>query len=401
MKEDYVTINPIPHAWSTRMTIPELAVQASGKGLTEGMSAASAYAEMAERLSAGLQNLEVPPYKQFYGTAAKVKNMFDTFDYLHGHIQEHQDAIPNAIRVEDLLGHVGHLKQSDFDFIKNYSEFTSHWVDGYSLLNDRQVKVPLMLVRWISATNGLASGNTIEEAILHGSYECIERYTKIKAVKDKLLLPTIKYESIKVPYLKEILDSLYSNGVEFIIKNMSMDLDVFVTGVMFINHNVPSNCLERYSIKVGCAQDTEEALARCLIERCQGTHPKEEARFPTQIDPDTNDYLSIFFNGLSSKSLEFMKSGHIVDSHYGSYNDTWSELAAIKKTCETLSTDLIVVDQTHPVLQFPTVRVIMPGVSDSMRYWGEERLTKEMISDTSKEDKKRDELTIKMMRSFM
>jgi len=307
LREVFTTINPLTDVYSTQLSIPQLDIHANGKGLSEPLSIASAYAEMAERISAGLANLEQLPFQQWYGEDSRIKNGFDTFTYLPGYEREWQDAIPNAIRVEDLLGHVKRLKQSDFNFIKNESELTSHWVDGYSLLNDRRVKVPLMLVRWISATNGLASGNTMEEAILHGAYECIERYAAIKAIRDRMTFPTITYESVKTHYLKSILNELHSSGVEVHIKNMSMELNTFITGVMFVNHNVPKNSLEHHSFKVGVAGNTDEALARCLLERCQGQHPKDEV--PTPKTMADNDYMPIFFKGLRTKPLEFMKIG--------------------------------------------------------------------------------------------
>jgi len=95
-----------------------------------------------------------------------------------------------------------------------------------------------------------------------------------------------------------------------------------------------------------------------------------------------------------------MKLGTQINFERGDSLNTGTELTLLKSTCESLDTDLIVVDQTHPVLQFPTVRVIMPGISDSMRYWSEKSLTKEMISNTSKEDNRRDTMVIKLMRSF-
>lgn len=401
LDEEFTIAHHFPNAYSTHMRISDLGVFSNGKGLSEELSVASAYGEMVERLSAGLQNFEQQPFKQYYGLDSIIKSRFDTYQYLPGYVCEHEDAIPNAIRVEDLLGHLKHLKKADLEFIRDESELTRHWVDGYSLLNDRQVKVPLMLVRWISATNGLASGNTMEEAILHGSYECIERYATIKAVRDKMIFPTIIYDTINVDYLKELMNTLYQSGVEFHIKEMSMDLSMYITGVVFINHNVPEDCLEHMSIKVGCASDTEEALARCFTERLQGANPVQEGMAPTYITPEMKeDYLPIFFKGYSPKPLEMMKLGTQINFERGDSLNTGTELTLLKSTCESLDTDLIVVDQTHPVLQFPTVRVIMPGISDSMRYWSEKSLTKEMISNTSKEDNRRDTMVIKLMRSF-
>ncbi|MDW7725968.1 MAG: YcaO-related McrA-glycine thioamidation protein [Candidatus Methanoperedens sp.] len=60
------------------------------------------------------------------------------------------------------------------------------WVSGYDLMNDMEVMVPANAVfhpynplngsqLFRSNTNGLASGNTIEEAVLHGLLEVIER----------------------------------------------------------------------------------------------------------------------------------------------------------------------------------------------------------------------------------
>jgi len=72
----------------------------------------------------------------------------------------------------------------------------------------------------------------------------------------------------------------------------------------------------------------------------------------------------------------------------------------VKSTVRSLKTDLIVIDQTHPVLDFPTVRVIMPGISDVLRYWDPDKLTKEMLADTSKEDKTKDRLVIEVIKSF-
>lgn len=68
-----------------------------------------------------------------------------------------------------------------------FSEFTKlEWVMGHDIMNDIEVFVPANAVfhpydprngvkLFRSNTNGLASGNTIEEAVLHGLLEVIER----------------------------------------------------------------------------------------------------------------------------------------------------------------------------------------------------------------------------------
>lgn len=82
------------------------------------------------------------------------------------------------------------------------------WGAGWDLLNDRPVLVPLAMVMcpyygpgqgiWTCSSNGLAAGNTIEEAVCHALAELIER--------DAFTLATVA--SQLVPRVRELIDAL-------------------------------------------------------------------------------------------------------------------------------------------------------------------------------------------------
>jgi ribosomal protein S12 methylthiotransferase accessory factor len=73
----------------------------------------------------------------------------------------------------------------------------SHWVDGYSVMQDKTVKVPINFIAYINASNGMAAGNTIEEALIQASCEVFERYTQIQIIKPEKVVPTVDKSTLE------------------------------------------------------------------------------------------------------------------------------------------------------------------------------------------------------------
>ncbi|MGI8882152.1 MAG: YcaO-like family protein [Jatrophihabitans sp.] len=77
------------------------------------------------------------------------------------------------------------------------------WVEGWDLLNDRRALIPLALILapylgpgediWYCSSNGLASGNNPEEAVVHGLAELIERDAYTIAAVRAQLVPRVRY----------------------------------------------------------------------------------------------------------------------------------------------------------------------------------------------------------------
>ena len=127
----------------------------AGKGTTESEARVSVIMEAVERFSAEVKNF-------------KERFLFDSY--------EHLSADNGAVNPTDLIL-PGFLS----------SDTKIEWYSGWDLLNDEEVLVPANAVfhpyspvrgSWQlfrSNTNGLASGNVMEEAIFHGLMEVIER----------------------------------------------------------------------------------------------------------------------------------------------------------------------------------------------------------------------------------
>ncbi len=77
--------------------------------------------------------------------------------------------------------------------------------------------------------------------------------------------------------------------------------------------------------------------------------------------------------------------------------DVLSEIEEIKNICRRLNTDCILLNQTHPILNFPVVRVIIPRVSDFLPFLSQDILVSEATKPSTTW---RGERFINIMQSF-
>ncbi len=134
----------------------------NGKGATVEESRISAIMEGVERYSSELHDRKVhlAPYQEMFA---------------HGQVLDPKDLIlPKEAEVDRLMP----------------------WIEGYDIANDQQIIVPAHAVfhplppnyrgPFRTNTNGLASGNTFEEAVFHALSEVIERdaWSLVEACRD-------------------------------------------------------------------------------------------------------------------------------------------------------------------------------------------------------------------------
>ena len=381
------------------LTIPLLRAFSNGKGITKLMAEVSAYAEMVERISAGLETgLNIEPYIQLYSHQSEILQKFNTYKYVKGYKWTHQDNIPSVIRVEDLLKNETFEKE-DFKFLKMRSELLRHWIPGKSLITEKEIFIPPMFIKWISATNGLASGNTIEEATLHACYEIFERSALISFLRDpSYTAPTIDNASIENKIIKNLIKFFEDYNFDIEIKDISLN-GIFPTyTVLFFNKNISPNFIMHSTIKAGASFNNETAIIRCFTERLQGTDIKQEkAEWTLQ---DTNDYLPLFFKGICPINLDKYHSKKKITFVPHKENNLTSAINKCIGIAKLMKTDIVVVDHTHPVLDFPTVRVIMPGLSDFIKWWDPKKVTRNFLGNYNSERENYQDKLFKVINSF-
>jgi ribosomal protein S12 methylthiotransferase accessory factor len=356
------TVSPDLH-WAA-MFLEGLEFRSMGKGTTMECARAGALAEGAEWLAARATG------------------------NLPGYTWGREEDFPNAVRFSDLLGHVSNASPALLRRLRTLDE-AGHWVDGFSLVNQATVKVPLEFVRLINGPSGKASGNTIEEAVIHAANEIFERRAHITVLRNRLVMPTIDPATIKIPVLLRQIEFLRSKGIEFTIKDLSFGGVLPCIAVYFRDTTVPPDFQFHHFFKVGASFDREEALIRTFTEYTQGRKAHEfidlsapdasrqlaslldhDFRRIATLGNDCDNFMSAFMFGMVPyRSAAFLLEGETVPFDSGTrHADCLGDLQEATDTFDALGLDVIAIDLTDPDIGFPVVQLVVPGYSDVLPY---------------------------------
>jgi ribosomal protein S12 methylthiotransferase accessory factor YcaO len=352
------------HLHWTAMFIEGLDFRSMGKGVTLECSTAGALAEGAEWLASR-----------------------ETGD-LPGYLGAREPDVPNALPIESLVSHVAPATPPVIERIRALDD-AYHWVDAWSLIEQRTLKAPLEYVRLIGGPNGKATGNCLEEAILHATHEIFERRAHITVLRNSMVVPTIDFATIENPIVRQQMEFLRTRGIEVILKDLSFGGVLPCLGAYFVDHNIPEDYQFRHFFKVGASFDREEALLRVFTEYVQGRRRHEfiipnsddrEGQLARLLDhdfrslrtqgDDCDNFLSSFMFGfVPYRNADFMREGEVIAFEKGRrYSDCLEDIAHAREICETLGKDYLVIDLTDPSIGFPVAQVIVPGYSDVLPY---------------------------------
>ncbi|MGP4102651.1 TOMM precursor leader peptide-binding protein [Nonomuraea sp. KM90] len=277
------------------------------------------------------------------------------------------------------------------------------WVWGYSLRDKRAVRVPQRTVYYggvesthnfvMECSSGCASGVSIEEALLHGMLELIERDSFLLAWYGKAALPEIDPASCRRKS-RFAIDRLRLCGYDVRLFDMRVDLSVPAVLAVAVRRDGGPGTLTFAS---GASLDPEDAVASALSEVASfaPTLPEQFAGRTDQIQAmveDFNkvrtliDHPSLFASPRMAHHADFLLSDRPLAPLAELYQD-WertrprsTDLLTDLSYCRDLlidaGLDVLVVDQTAPeqeLLGLRTVRVIVPGLLPIDFGWSRQR----------------------------
>ncbi len=368
-------------SYSGDLFLEDFGFNTTGKGVSSILSKASAYAEMAERISSGFiffYNLNSNKGKYY-----KILERWINREFLKGYKKLKNSKDITYKKINQFFQDDFSLKQF---YLYRENEIFDILVDSYSLTKKDYSKIPIHFIELLSGSNGLASGNTYEEAIFQGSCEIFERYAACKIISEKIECPTIDISTIHDEKIQNFVEMLNSLNINVLIKDFSLSNRFPVVGVLFINNNIKdtNNYLKkaRYykMINAGSHLDLKEAIIRCLVERLQEETKKdlvyrkdadELYDFWTQtlnknINPPSNNFKNFYRQYYYDGDLSFLENGKIVsfdDLKSIKNNDFLDDIKHIKNICRKNNWDILVIDCKHEIIGFPAVRVIIPPIS--------------------------------------
>lgn len=358
----------------------QLNIGTNGKGTTYQYALASGYAEFMERLQ---NNLLFKGYKnatkrnlQLLGDNYYKKTLIEkdlSLDFLYD---------PHEIKVSvenEVNQHFDFLKalfpffidRADaIDFFKNKLNFKQLiCVPYYSHKTKGEVFLPIEIIEVACGSNGMASGNTKEEALIQGFCEILERYSGYEIYRKNLTPANIPLSEFKdYPAYEMVSKLIEENEYTLIIKDCSLGLGIPTLGVLTIDENN-----YKYNFNLGTALDPGVALERCLTElyQCAEGLTWYDMKFEQYTgNPEyTEDF--IFINGnklfLDSSgywplSLFAQKPSYDYKGLNKNLNDSdTSDLSFIKNLINRLGFEIFVRDVSF--MGFNAYYIVVPGMS--------------------------------------
>jgi oxazoline/thiazoline synthase len=336
-----------------------------GKGSTAEQGEASALMEAIERYS-GI----------FQGDEIRVKRRFTDFP-------SGEAILPNDVLLfSDAQYGPEQVPAPDGDGSRTPPPFDQsaeiEWSPIWSLRDERFKYLPTSLLYFFyrgpgqinTDSNGCAAGNTLEEAIVQGFLELVERDAYAIWWYNRLQRPQVDLSHFDDSYVRDLQTQLAENGRRLWVLDVTSDLEIptFVAILHWMH-----NSHENIEFGSGAHFDSRIAMLRTLTELNQflsiglmggGTGEKPSLDGSTPLRLQDHPFLT--------------PSNHpAVQPAFGSTFgrlDTREQVIACMRLVKREGLDLLVLNQTRPDIDVPVVRVVVPGLRHFYRRFAPGRL---------------------------
>jgi ribosomal protein S12 methylthiotransferase accessory factor len=327
-------------------------LNASGKGLTPEQSQASAIMEFTERYSwlhfdyAGYEGYTVKSYNEIK------KGNVPTVDESY--------FLCNFIDLKDPR-----------ELLEEIKNMPLKWIKGISLMDYNKFYYPINWHNYIFTSNGLATGNALEEAILQALCEVIERENVYRLFGDRKVANDLDLNSLDHPMIRRVLDNAKKSAIRMVVKDISFDLGI-PTFVAFGINPADKDGLTYKGCGYGTHPDPEKAVIRCLTEYFEGYSLLKKTEKEVRIDWKTTmgrlparnyGFLPLYNPEMLLKRKKIVKLKDIPNL---SCRDIKEEIERCLKILSDQKYTVILIDKTHPEMEIPVVRIFVPGMRSLM-----------------------------------
>jgi ribosomal protein S12 methylthiotransferase accessory factor len=226
--------------------------------------------------------------------------------------------------------------------------------------------------------NGCAAGNVLEEAVLYGFLELVERDSAAIWWYNRLARPVVDLDSALDPYIAQVREHYERHGRELWAIDITSDLGIPVIAAVSRRVDGPTADL---LIGLGAHLNPATALLRAVTEVNQFL-PAVSRRYP---DGKTlyswPDDVAIRF----WKEETLASQPHLVPDHdlprrtlaqlpHLAEADLYDSLQTCLRITRRLGLEILVLDQSRPDIDLSVARVVVPGLRHFWRRLGPGRL---------------------------
>jgi oxazoline/thiazoline synthase len=209
-------------------------------------------------------------------------------------------------------------------------------------------------------SNGNAAGNTIEEAILQGFLEVVERDSVAMWWFNALQRPAVDLASFNDPYFQNLEQFYRSIGREMWVLDLTSDLGIPVMAAVSRKINGGG---ERLIVGYGAHLDPAVAITRALTEMSQVG--LELDKLPDEkIDADSAGWLL----GASLQNKPYLvPNPSLAATRATDFKSRWTDdirddVEAVVAAARRRGLEVLVLDLTRPDIGLNVVKVVVPGM---------------------------------------
>lgn len=244
------------------------------------------------------------------------------------------------------------------------------WIAAWSLTNDEPCYLPLTACyantpfdeeRYIRfCSNGCASGNNSEEALLQGFFELIERDATAVWWYNQLERPAVDLTALPPKALQRFSNTLGSDW-DYWVLDLTHDFEIPVM-VALAQHRHEST----FCFGFGCHLDPKLACQRALTELCQLIPIRNNHAAPFEFSAIEAEPFLYPNPTLVSRSLDDYSVPH--------NDDIKSDIEHCVDKARQLGFETVVCNISRPDLPIPTFKVVVPGLCHIWPQLGNKRL---------------------------
>ncbi len=264
----------------------------------------------------------------------------------------------------ELIVHSVHDKENLERAKVVFENIALRWVKAYNLTRDEEVWIPFDWFVAINEFNGTSAGNALEEAIIQGLCEVVERHVCAVIAREKRFTPAIDPETIKDKVAKELLQKYLQAGIVLYLKDFSLDIGLPTVGVLAYDPKTYPQ--SEIVFTAGTQTDPTKALIRALTETAQlaGDFLMSPGYVPSGL-PKPKSLKEVDYVIKTQEKISISQLPDISDQNIRI--EIKRAIAALKEK----GYEVLVLDLTHKILKIPAVYVIVPGACFWQRAQGE------------------------------
>lgn len=304
-----------------------------GKGATPEQSEASAVMELAERFSF-FSFCREPDNFQFTARN-RISDGAIAFEEVAKSVHDTSEELPAARRIFD--------------------EIPMRWAWAHDLGRDRQVLVPFDWFYMINEFNGPSAGNCVEEALVQGICEIVERHVSSRISRERLSVPAIDADSASDAAVAGMVAKYRAAGIRFHLSDFTLDMGIPSVAMLAWD---PSTHPRRSEIvwTAGTTPDPEKAMSRALTEVAQLAGDFDTgSNYVASGLPKFRNLEEAAYVRQAPETLRIDQLPDLSDANIR------VEVERLVEALHRRRFSTLVIETTHPLLQVPAFYTIVPG----------------------------------------